>query len=73
MTDKHEASCGWLNVLDETASLRVALASAAEPYAAPCGDAHIYQGLCPDDVSGWGSRDPDCPACSAIARAQPTE
>lgn len=27
---------------------------------------HIYQGLCPDDQTGPGSRDPDCPACRAL-------
>ena len=24
---------------------------------------HVYAGLCPDDVEGWESRDPECPAC----------
>lgn len=28
--------------------------------------AHIYEGNCPDTISGWGSRDPNCPACAAL-------
>lgn len=31
---------------------------------------HLYAGLCPDSVSGPGSRDPACPACQAIAQAE---
>jgi hypothetical protein len=27
---------------------------------------HIYQGLCPDAVTGEESRDPECPACRAL-------
>ena len=44
---------------------RAALASAPQPHR----DTHIYKGACPDDVSGRGSRDPDCPACRALASA----
>lgn len=28
---------------------------------------HTWQGECPDSVTGWDSRDPDCPACRALA------
>lgn len=31
---------------------------------------HLYQGRCPDRVEGPESRDPDCPACRALNRAQ---
>ena len=31
---------------------------------------HLYAGLCPDSVNGPESRDPDCPACQAIAAAE---
>lgn len=24
---------------------------------------HIWEGRCPDEVAGFGSRDPECPAC----------
>lgn len=27
---------------------------------------HTYMGDCPDDVNGWDSRDPECPACRAL-------
>ena len=27
---------------------------------------HTYMGDCPDDVNGWESRDPECPACRAL-------
>ena len=28
---------------------------------------HTYAGLCPDDLEGWDSRDPACPACAVLA------
>ena len=31
---------------------------------------HLYAGRCPDSVNGPDSRDPDCPACQAIAAAE---
>lgn len=31
---------------------------------------HLYEGRCPDYVNGPESRDPDCPACQAIAEAE---
>lgn len=31
---------------------------------------HLYEGRCPDYVNGPESRDPDCPACQAIAAAE---
>lgn len=31
---------------------------------------HLYAGRCPDSVNGPDSRDPDCPACQAIAEAE---
>jgi hypothetical protein len=31
---------------------------------------HVYMGLCPDELEGHNSRDPDCPACQAIANAE---
>ena len=31
---------------------------------------HLYAGRCPDSVNGPESRDPDCPACQAIAEAE---
>jgi hypothetical protein len=31
---------------------------------------HLYAGRCPDSVNGPESRDPDCPACQAIAAAE---
>lgn len=30
------------------------------------GEYHLYRGLCPDEVAGWDSIDPDCPACEVI-------
>lgn len=27
---------------------------------------HIYAGRCPDDLEGWDSRDPECPACKIM-------
>ena len=27
---------------------------------------HVYQGLCPDEVNGQYSRDPNCPCCKAL-------
>jgi hypothetical protein len=27
---------------------------------------HIYQGLCPDEITGPHSRDPQCPCCNAL-------
>lgn len=27
---------------------------------------HVNRGLCPDEVAGHGSRDPDCPVCAAL-------
>jgi hypothetical protein len=35
----------------------------------PAWAAHRYQGLCPDVVEGWDSRDPECPACQWLDRA----
>ena len=32
---------------------------------------HDYQGLCPDEQSGWDARDMDCPACRALAEFGP--
>lgn len=32
-------------------------------------EAHIYQGLCPDETTGAASRDPECPACRALDAA----
>lgn len=32
---------------------------------------HLYQGACPDEVNGWASRDPACPACRWLDRAAP--
>ena len=29
---------------------------------------HDYQGLCPDSVNGWQSRDPACPECQRLVR-----
>ncbi len=31
---------------------------------------HLYAGRCPDSVNGPEPRDPDCPACQAIAAAE---
>lgn len=31
--------------------------------------AHIYAGFCPDELEGFDSRDPDCPACQILLRA----
>ena len=30
---------------------------------------HRYEGLCPDGVDGWHRRDPKCPACDVLSRA----
>jgi hypothetical protein len=30
---------------------------------------HAYMGACPDAVNDWTARDPQCPACQAIAAA----
>jgi hypothetical protein len=27
---------------------------------------HMYNGLCPDSIEGWETRDPECPACTAL-------
>ncbi|WP_217181567.1 hypothetical protein [Streptomyces sp. AC495_CC817] len=27
---------------------------------------HRFAGMCPDSVDGWGRRDPECAACSAL-------
>jgi hypothetical protein len=32
-------------------------------------NAHIYCGSCPDQVEGPGVRDPYCPACQVLLRA----
>ena len=34
---------------------------------------HLYAGRCPDSVNGPEPRDPDCPACQAIAAAEARE
>lgn len=31
---------------------------------------HVYHGQCPDEMEGFAARDPDCPACQAIVRAE---
>jgi hypothetical protein len=31
---------------------------------------HAYMGACPDAVNDWTARDPQCPACQAIATAE---
>ena len=28
---------------------------------------HTYNGLCPDGIEGWDTRDPECPACRVLA------
>ncbi len=33
-------------------------------------DRHLYDGRCPDAVEGWDSRDPGCPHCRDLIRAQ---
>jgi hypothetical protein len=34
---------------------------------------HDYAGACPDDVEGWGSRDPECAACRVLIQYDPKE
>ena len=34
---------------------------------------HTYMGDCPDDVNGWESRDPECPACRALEEMVPDD
>lgn len=34
---------------------------------------HAYQGLCPDTIEGFDSRDAECPVCRAIARLEGKE
>lgn len=34
---------------------------------------HVYMGLCPDDLTGPYSRDPDCPVCQALNRLSQAE
>lgn len=34
---------------------------------------HLNRGLCPDEVAGHSSRDPDCPVCAALSHAKPAE
>lgn len=34
---------------------------------------HTYMGDCPDDVNGWESRDPECPACRALVEMVPDD
>ncbi|NKI68897.1 hypothetical protein GN109_05645 [Collimonas pratensis] len=31
--------------------------------------AHIYAGFCPDELEGYDTRDPECPACQILTRA----
>ncbi len=31
---------------------------------------HVYRGLCPDAVTGFDSRDSDCPACKILQEIQ---
>lgn len=31
---------------------------------------HDYRGRCPDELEGYGARDPECPACAAMVRAE---
>lgn len=31
---------------------------------------HSYNGLCPDDVEGFDTRDDECPACRILIAAQ---
>lgn len=30
---------------------------------------HIYEGLCPDEVEGWATRDPECKLCQVLIAA----
>jgi len=32
-------------------------------------DGHAYNGMCPEH-GNWGSRDPDCPACTLIVEIE---
>ena len=34
---------------------------------------HMYMGDCPDEVNGWESRDPECPACRALVEVVPDD
>ena len=34
---------------------------------------HTYMGDCPDEVNGWESRDPECPACRALVEVVPDD
>lgn len=57
------------------ACLNAAVAEAAERFAAlgrvATGEVrHLHNGLCPDAVEGFGSRDPDCPAYHAMSSSQ---
>ncbi len=33
--------------------------------------AHVFLGACPDDIEGWDSRDPECPACQVLSQPHP--
>ena len=36
----------------------------------PQSISHIYEGLCPDSIEGWDSRDPECEACRQLEAAR---
>lgn len=33
--------------------------------------AHLFAGACPDEVEGFDSRDPECPACIVLEQPGP--
>ena len=62
MVGQINAAGDVLAILDESPTEREAPAD--EPIAKRL--THTYMGDCPDEVNGWESRDPECPACRAL-------
>ena len=62
MAGQINAAGDVLAILDEPPTEREAPAD--EPIAKRL--THTYMGDCPDEVNGWESRDPECPACRAL-------
>lgn len=58
-----------LAILDESPTERETPAD--EPIAKRL--THTYMGDCPDEVNGWESRDPECPACRALEEMVPDD
>ena len=71
---QHYQDSTWFPPVTPADGLVVALADAYEASRQAVTDLlgviigrtrHTYEGLC---TEGWGTRDPDCPACQVLAR-----